>query len=45
MERAAPMGIVASRTVFEPEGDVPILPIPILLAGLTEAPGRDIAIG
>ena len=38
-------GIVASRTVFEPEGDVPVFPIPILLAGLTEAPRRDIVIG
>jgi hypothetical protein len=38
-------GVVATRTVFEPEGDVPVLPIPILLAGLREVPGRDIVIG
>jgi predicted AAA+ superfamily ATPase len=38
-------GIVATRTVFEPEGDVPVVPIPILLAGLAEEPRRDIAIG
>jgi len=38
-------GIVATRTVFEPEGDVPVLPIPILLAGLTEVPKRDTVIG
>ncbi len=33
-------GIVASRTIFEPDGDVPILPVPVLLAGLAEAPRR-----
>jgi predicted AAA+ superfamily ATPase len=38
-------GIVASRTVFDPEGKVPVLPIPVLLAGLAEAPRRDMAIG
>jgi uncharacterized protein len=38
-------GIVASRTVFDPEGDVPVLPIPVLLAGLAEAPRRDSPIG
>jgi uncharacterized protein len=38
-------GIVATRTVFEPEGDVPALPVPMLLAGLTETPRRDLAIG
>jgi uncharacterized protein len=37
-------GVVASRTVFEPDGDVPIIPIPVLLAGLSEAPRRDSAI-
>lgn len=37
-------GLVASRTVFDPDGDVPVLPIPVLLAGLTEAPRRDVAI-
>jgi hypothetical protein len=34
-------GIAASRTLFDPEGDVPVLPVPVLLAGLTEAPSRD----
>jgi len=38
-------GIVASRTVFDPEGAVPVIPIPVLLAGLTESPRRDVAIG
>ena len=38
-------GIVASRTLFDPEGDVPVLPVPVLLAGLTEAPRPDIGIG
>jgi hypothetical protein len=38
-------GVVASRTVFDLEGDVPVVPVPVLLAGLTEAPRRDIVIG
>jgi predicted AAA+ superfamily ATPase len=38
-------GIVASRSVFDPEGAVPVIPIPVLLAGLSEAPRRDVAIG
>lgn len=38
-------GIVATRSVFDPDGDVPVLPIPILLAGLAESPRRDIGIG
>lgn len=32
-------------TSFDPEGDVPVLPIAILLAGLAEAPRRDFVIG
>ncbi len=38
-------GIVVSRSLFDPEGDVPILPIAVLLAGLADAPRRDIRIG
>jgi uncharacterized protein len=38
-------GLVASRTVFDPEGDVPVLPVPVLLAGLAEAPRRDVWVG
>lgn len=38
-------GIVASRTVFDPDGDVIVLPVPVLLAGLAELPKRDVAIG
>jgi predicted AAA+ superfamily ATPase len=38
-------GIVATRGVFDPEGDVPVLPIPDLLAGLAESPRRDMVIG
>jgi uncharacterized protein len=38
-------GIVATRTAFDPEGDVPVFPVPILLAGLTEVPRRDVVIG
>jgi predicted AAA+ superfamily ATPase len=37
-------GIVASRSVFDSEGDVPVLPIPVLLAGLSEMPRRDLAL-
>jgi predicted AAA+ superfamily ATPase len=38
-------GVVASQTVFDPEGAVPVIPVPVLLAGLTETPRRDVAIG
>lgn len=38
-------GVVVSRTIFDPEGAVPVLPVPLLLAGLSEAPRRDSAIG
>lgn len=38
-------GIVASRTVFDPVGDVPVFPVPVLLAGLAETPRREVAIG
>jgi hypothetical protein len=38
-------GIVASRTVFDPDGPVPVLPVPVLLAGLAEVPRRDVGVG
>ncbi len=38
-------GVVASRTVFDPEGDVPVIPIPILLALLAETPIRHSPVG
>lgn len=38
-------GVVASRTVFDPDGDVPVIPIPILLAGLAETPMRHSPVG
>ena len=38
-------GVVASRTVFDPDGDVPVIPIPILLAALAEAPVRESPVG
>jgi predicted AAA+ superfamily ATPase len=38
-------GIVASRTVFDPDGDVVVIPIPILLAALAEAPVRESPVG
>ena len=37
-------GVVASRSVFDPTGDVPVLPVPVLLAGLREAPQRNAAL-
>ena len=37
-------GIVASRTVFEPVGNVPVIPVPVLLALLTEMPERSSSI-
>lgn len=37
-------GVVASRTVFDPTGDVPVLPVPVFLAGLRDAPQRDAAL-
>ena len=43
--KAFGQGIVATRGVFDPDGDVPVLPIPILLAGLAESPRRDMVIG
>lgn len=43
--RAFGEGVVASRTVFDPEGDVPVIPVPVLLAGLSEAPRREVLIG
>ena len=33
-------GLVLSRTVFEPEGEVPVLPVSVFLAALTESPER-----
>lgn len=33
-------GIVVSRSVFDPTGDVPVLPVPVLLAALAERPMR-----
>jgi uncharacterized protein len=38
-------GIIASRTVFDVDGDVPVMPVPVLLAGLSESPRRDAALG
>jgi hypothetical protein len=43
--KAFGQGIAATRGVFDPDGDVPVLPIPILLAGLAESPRRDMVIG
>lgn len=45
ISKAFGQGIVASRTAFDPDGDVPVLPIPVLLAGLAEMPRRDVAVG
>jgi predicted AAA+ superfamily ATPase len=45
IQRGFGEGIVASRTVFDADGDVPVLPIPVLLAGLSEMPRRDIPMG
>ncbi len=43
--RAFGEGLVASRNVFDPEGAVPVIPIPVLLAGLSEAPRRELGLG
>jgi len=33
-------GIVVSRSVFEPSGEVPVIPVPVFLAGLREVKER-----
>lgn len=38
-------GVVASRTVFDPDGDLPVIPIPILLAALAETPIKHSPVG
>lgn len=38
-------GIVASRTVFDPDGEVPVIPIPVLLAALGETAMRRSPVG
>ena len=43
--RAFGEGVVASRTVFDPDGDVPVIPIPIVLAALAETPMRHSPVG
>lgn len=37
-------GVVVSRTLFDPSGEVPVIPAPVLLAGLTEVPQRHVPI-
>jgi uncharacterized protein len=43
--KAFGQGIVATRGLFDPDGEVPVLPVPILLAGLAESPRRDMVPG
>ncbi len=43
--RAFGSGIVASRSVLDLSGDVPVIPVPVLLAGLREVPERSMSIG
>jgi len=45
ISRAFGEGLVASRSVFDPTGEVPVIPVPVLLAGLRESPERELAIG
>lgn len=37
-------GVVAARTAFDPSGDVPVIPIPVLLAALADVPQRTVPI-
>lgn len=41
ISRSFGSGIVTSRTVLDLEGDVPVIPAPVLLAGLSETHARD----
>ena len=42
IRKAFGQGIVASQSVFEPSEEVPVLPVPVLLAGLGEVPKRGV---
>ena len=44
IQRAFGQGIVASQSVFEPSEQVPVIPVPVLLAGLSEVSQRRVSI-